>query len=165
MFHCEAIAPCPMAAHHREEPGLIRVPPPPFRGLGTSSSTIPSQPSFPQAEQPQVSQPFLTQEMLQALHPLCGPLPDSFQEIPIFLELGSPELDRVASKWPHQGRAEGRITFLALLATFYSMDPRMPLAFLATRAHCWLISKLLFTRTSRSFSAEPTSSRSSPNLY
>jgi len=38
-------------------------------------------------------QPFLMQEMLQAIYPLCGPPWDSFEEIPVLFELGSPELD------------------------------------------------------------------------
>ncbi|XP_048781947.1 uncharacterized protein LOC125684133 isoform X2 [Lagopus muta] len=43
--------------------------------------------------------------------------------------------------------------------------PRMPLALLATRAHCWLTADLPSTRTPRSLSAELPSSSSSPNLY
>jgi len=34
------------------------------------------------------------------------------------------------------------------------MHPRMPLAFLAARAHCWLMVNLSSTRTPRSLSAE-----------
>ena len=42
------------------------------------------------------------------------------------------------------------ITSLDLLATLLLMHPRIPLAFLATRAHCWLMANLLSTRTPRS---------------
>ena len=45
------------------------------------------------------------------------------------------------------------------------MHPRMPLAFLAARAHCWLMVNLLSTRTPRSLSTELLSSRSTPSLY
>ena len=45
------------------------------------------------------------------------------------------------------------------------MHPRMPLAFLAARAHCWLMVNLSSTSTPRSFSAELLSSRSAPSLY
>ena len=45
------------------------------------------------------------------------------------------------------------------------MHPRMPLAFLAARAHCWLIVNLSSTRTPRFLSAELLSSRSIPSLY
>ena len=44
------------------------------------------------------------------------------------------------------------------------MHPRIPLAFLAARAHCWLIVNLSSTRTPRSLSAELLSSRSTPSL-
>ncbi|PKU32409.1 hypothetical protein llap_17287 [Limosa lapponica baueri] len=40
------------------------------------------------------------------------------------------------------------MTSLDLLATLFLMHPRMPLAFLATGAHCWLMVILLSTRTS-----------------
>ena len=45
------------------------------------------------------------------------------------------------------------------------MHPRIPLAFLAARAHCWLMVNLLSTRTPRSLSAELLYSRSTPSLY
>uniref|UniRef100_A0A8C3BGT2 Phospholipid-transporting ATPase n=1 Tax=Cairina moschata TaxID=8855 RepID=A0A8C3BGT2_CAIMO len=48
-----------------------------------------------EAEQTQVSQPFLIWKMLQALYHLCGPPLDSFQEIPVLFVLRSPEMDTV----------------------------------------------------------------------
>lgn len=60
--------------------------------------------------------------------------------------------------WPHQDRVERE-------DHLFSMYPRIPLAFLAVRAHCWLMAQLLFTRTPRSFCTELLSSRSSPKLY
>lgn len=57
-----------------------------------STVKVPSQPSLLQAEQALVSQPFLTQEMLQALHHLYSPLLHSLQNFPVFLELGILEL-------------------------------------------------------------------------
>ena len=45
------------------------------------------------------------------------------------------------------------------------MHPRMPLAFLTARAHCWLINNLSSTRTPKSLSTELLSSRSAPSLY
>jgi len=44
------------------------------------------------------------------------------------------------------------------------MHPRIPLAFLAARGHCWLMVNLSSTRTPRSLSAELLSSRSAPSL-
>ena len=58
-----------------------------------------------------------------------------------------------------------RITSFDLLATIFVLHPKIPLAFLATRAHCWLMANLMSTRTCRSFSTELPSSRSSPYLY
>jgi len=49
------------------------------------------------------------------------------------------------------------MTSLDLLAMLLLKHPRIPLAFLATRAHCWLMANLLFTWTS--FSTEFLSSR------
>ena len=55
---------------------------------------------------------------------------------------------------PHQVRVGGRRNSLDLLATLLLMHPRIPLAFLAARAHCWLMVKLLSTSTPRSLSTE-----------
>jgi len=45
--------------------------------------------------------------MLQSPHHPHSPPLDSLQQILIFLELRSPELDRVLQMGPHYGRAEG----------------------------------------------------------
>jgi len=45
----------------------------------------------------------------------------------------------------------GTITSLLLLATLFLIQARMPLAFLATWAHCWLMFSWLSTRSPRSF--------------
>ena len=52
------------------------------------------------------SQPFLIQEVLWASIYLHDAPLDSLQQFPVFLELGSPELDTALQLWPHQGRAE-----------------------------------------------------------
>jgi len=67
-----------------------------------NSNEIPSQPFLLQIEQPQVSQPLLVREMLQALNHFCIPLLDSLQQFPVFLELKNPEMDTVLQVWPHQ---------------------------------------------------------------
>lgn len=41
--------------------------------------------------------------------------------------------------WPCQGGAEGKITSLKLLAVLFLLHSRIPLAFLAVRAPCWLL--------------------------
>jgi len=45
------------------------------------------------------------------------------------------------------------ITSLFLLATLFLIQARMPLAFLATWAHCWLMFSQLSTNTPRSWAA------------
>jgi len=129
-----------------------------------SVAQIPSQPSPPHTEQPQGSQPFLIQEMLQALIS-PQPSPGSPQQFPACLELGSPALGPVLRMWPPQGRAEGRRTSLTLLATLCAMHPGVPLAFLATRANCWFMVTLLATKTPRSFSSELLSSSTVLSLH
>ena len=70
------------------------------------------------------------------------------------------------NSWCGHTRTEwrGRTTSLNLLAIFFVIHLRRPLAFLATRAHCWLMVSLLSARTPMSFYSE-LSSRSAPNLY
>jgi len=110
--------------------------------------------SFSRLTSPWGSQCFLTREMLQALTHHCHPQLDSLQQLPVFCARRSPELDAALQLWPHQGTTEGRITCLALLATLFVTHPWVPLAFLATWAHLWLMASLLPTRTPRSFSAQ-----------
>ncbi|KAK4809169.1 hypothetical protein QYF61_006427 [Mycteria americana] len=59
----------------------------------------------------------------------------------------------------------GRITFLELLAVLYLMQPRIPLAFCAARAHYWLMFNLVPTRILRSFFARLLSSWVAPSIY
>jgi len=70
----------------------------------------------------------------------------------MFLEVGSPELQY--SRWGlTRAEKRGRRTSFDLLAILLVMHPRIPLAFLAARAHCWLTVHLS-TRTPRPCSAE-----------
>ena len=87
--------------------------------------------------------PQLLREMLQVPTQLCGPLLDPLQQFPVFLQPGSPELVTVLQMRPHRDRVKGRITSLDLLAMLFLVHPGIPLAFLATRAHCWLMANLL----------------------
>ena len=102
-------------------------------------------------QESRVPQPFLAWEILQALNCLHGPPLDSLEEIPVFLELRSPELDSVFSCGLTRAEWRGRITSLDLLSTLFLMYTRIPLACLATGAHCWLMAKLLSSRIPRSF--------------
>jgi len=68
-----------------------------------SIAKMPPQSSFLQAEQTQVSQPFLIREMLQVSNHLSSCLLDLLQQFPVFLELSSPELDTVLPLWQSKG--------------------------------------------------------------
>ena len=67
---------------------------------------VPSQSSFLKDEPTQVTQPFLTGQMLQALFHLCGPPQDSLQEISVFFVPGNLELDTVLQVRPDRDRVE-----------------------------------------------------------
>ena len=67
--------------------------------------------------------------------------------------------------WLHRGRVDGEYHLPWPVATFFLMHSRIPLAFLASRAHCLLMANLLSTGTPRSFSTELPSSRLYPSLY
>ncbi|XP_055576153.1 uncharacterized protein LOC129736772 [Falco cherrug] len=78
-------------------------------------------------------------------------------------------LDWGAQRWTQHSSCSlpsaeqrGRITSLDLLAMLLLMHPRVLLAALATRAHCWLVGNLLSTSTPTSFSAELPPSRPAP---
>jgi len=71
-FLCSTLSPVPLVLLlHITEKSLA-----PSSSIFVSIDNILFQPSFPQAEQPQLSQPFLIQSILQALHHLSGPLLD-----------------------------------------------------------------------------------------
>ena len=63
-------------------------------------------------------------------------------------------------------RAEwrGRITSLDLLPMLFLLQPKIPVAFLATRTYWWCVVSLFCPRTPRSFCAELLSSSSAPSL-
>ena len=65
---------------------------PPLRYLYTLIRSAP-EPSLLQAQQSQLSQPFLICQMLQPLCHLCGPLLGPLQYVHVSLVLRSPELD------------------------------------------------------------------------
>lgn len=56
------------------------------------SDEIAPDPSLLQAKQSNLSQPLLLCQMFELLHPLCGPLLDSFQSLHVSL-LETPELE------------------------------------------------------------------------
>jgi len=82
----------------------------PFRYLYTLIR-FPPEPSLLQAEQSQLSQPFLIGEMHRTLHHLHGPLLNSIQYVHVRLVLRSPELDATVRVWPHQYGTEDKDHF------------------------------------------------------
>ncbi|KAK4821856.1 LOW QUALITY PROTEIN: hypothetical protein QYF61_004333 [Mycteria americana] len=61
--------------------------------------------------------------------------------------LSGPTLNTAFEVRPHQCPVQGTITAPVLLATLLLIQARMPLAFLATWAHCWLIFRRLSANT------------------
>ena len=66
------------------------------------------EPSLLQAEQPQLSQPFLIGEVFQPSYHFCGPSLDPLQQLHIFPMLRALELDAGLQVGYHQSREEGQ---------------------------------------------------------
>ena len=100
--------------------------------------------SLLQAEQAQLLQPLFTGEVLQPSDHLCGPPLDPLQQLLIFPVLGTPDLDALLQTGPHEGIVE-RDNNLPVPAVHISRtESRIPFAFQAARAHCWLVSSFFF---------------------
>ena len=59
--------------------------------------------------------------------------------VPHLPAAGEPRTGHSAPDVPSSGQTGREKTFPPLLAMLYATHPRAPLAFLATRAHCWLM--------------------------
>jgi len=79
VFQFVPIASGPVTAHRGKEPGSVFFAP--SLQVFVQIKKIPPEPSLPQAEQSQLSQPLLTEEMLQSLNHLHGPSLDSLQYV------------------------------------------------------------------------------------
>ncbi|KAK4825708.1 hypothetical protein QYF61_002067 [Mycteria americana] len=66
------------------------------------------EPSLLQAEQPQLSHPVFTGEVLQPSDHLRGPPLDSLQQLHVLLMLGAPELNAVVQLGSHESGVEGQ---------------------------------------------------------
>ncbi|KAF4794877.1 hypothetical protein TURU_097864 [Turdus rufiventris] len=86
-----------------------------------------------EAEQAQHPQPFLVRAAPIPSLPLWSPL-DLLQDFHVPLVLSSPELDSALQMCLTRAEQRGRIMSLDLLAMLFLMLPRIPMAFLATRA-------------------------------
>ncbi|KAK4823068.1 hypothetical protein QYF61_025407 [Mycteria americana] len=128
LVQLEAISSRPIACYLGEETDPTSLQPP-------FSDEVSPQPPFLQAEQPQLPQPLPISLVLQTLPQLRCPSLDTLQHLNVLLVVRGPKLNTVFEVQPHQW---GTITALLLLATLFLIQARMPLAFLATWAHCWL---------------------------
>ncbi|KAK4828032.1 hypothetical protein QYF61_022809 [Mycteria americana] len=134
----EAISSRPITSHLGEETN-IHLATTSFQVVVESNKVSP-QPPLLQTKQSQVPQPLLIRLVLQTLHQLRCPSLDMLQHLNVFLALRDPKLNKVFEVWLHQCKYKGMITSIVLLATLFLIKARMLLAFLATWAHCWLIS-------------------------
>jgi len=100
----------------------------------------------------ELSQPLLTGEVFQALQHFGGPVLDIFPVHPAHSGWAQ-NRTKHSRCGPHQYSVD-RITSFDLLAKLCLMQLRIPLAYLAARAWCWLMFNLVSTRTTRLFSAE-----------
>lgn len=64
-----------------------------------------------------------------------------------------------------RARKSERVTSLHLLAMLWLTQPRIPLAFLVRRAHCWLMFSLVPTRSLRFFSVKLLSTWVASSMY
>ncbi|KAK4816292.1 LOW QUALITY PROTEIN: hypothetical protein QYF61_014590 [Mycteria americana] len=109
LFQFKTIAPCPVTT------GLAKksVPIFPIGPLYVLEGCykVSPQPSLLQAEQPQLSQPVLTGEVLQPSDHFRGPPWYSLQQLHVLLVLRTPELDAVLQVESHQSGVEGQNHF------------------------------------------------------
>mgnify|MGYP001857004296 CR=1 FL=1 len=90
-------------------------------------------------------------EVLQPSDHLHGSPLDSLQQVHVLFVLGSPELDAVIQVGSHESRVMGQ-NHLPQPAGHLLTQPRIQLALWPASAHCWLMSSLSPTDTSKSFS-------------
>ncbi|KAK4815747.1 LOW QUALITY PROTEIN: hypothetical protein QYF61_006785 [Mycteria americana] len=113
------------------------------------SNKVSPQTPFLQPKQSQLPQPLPISLVLQTLPQLRCPSLDTLQPLNVSLVVGGPKLNTAFEVWPPSAEYRGTITSLVLLATLFLIQARMPLAFLAAWAHCWLIFRQLSTNTPR----------------
>ncbi|KAJ7415938.1 hypothetical protein WISP_75203 [Willisornis vidua] len=151
---------CPTAGHLGEETNPCLAPAS-FQGVVGRNEDSPEPPLL-QAKHPQLPQPFLTGPVLQSLHQSCPSL-DPLQHLNVLPKLRGSELGTALAMWPHQCQVKRKNHCPGPAGHTVPDKARTPLAFLATRAHCWLMFSFLSIRTPRSISAWLLSSHSVPS--
>ncbi|RMB89921.1 hypothetical protein DUI87_33695 [Hirundo rustica rustica] len=107
------------------------------------SDKVTSESPLLQAKERQLPQPLLTGLVFQVPHQPCCPPLDALKHLNVLPKLRDPELDTALQVWPHQCRVEGKNDLPAPAGHTIPDPGQVPLAFLATWAHCWLMSSLL----------------------
>ena len=120
------------------------------------------QPSLLQAEQPQISQPFLIGEVFHPSDHFCGPPLDPLQQLHVLIVLGDAELDAVLQMRCHQSRAKGQ-NHLPQPAGCASFDAAQGL--LGCERTLPVILNFWSASTCKSFSSRLLSIHSLPSLY
>jgi len=156
----EAISSCPITGYLGEETNT-HLTTTAFQVV-VESDKAPPQPPLLQTKQPQLPQLLLIRLVLQTLYQLSCPSLDTLQPLNVLLVVRGPKLNTAFKVWPHQCQYRGTIPSLVPLATLFLLEARMPLAFLAPWAHCWLMFSRLLTSTPRSNSAGQLSRHSPP---
>ncbi|KAK4819180.1 hypothetical protein QYF61_025995 [Mycteria americana] len=125
----KTITPCPIATGPTKKSVPIFLTSP--LEVLKSCNKVSLEPSLLQAEQPQLSQPFLTAEVFQPSDHLHVPPLDPLQQVDACLVLRTPDLDAVLQGGLSRAEQRGRILSLDLLATLLWMQPRIRLPFWA----------------------------------
>ena len=129
-----------------------------FRGVAESCKLSPEPPLLP-TEQSQFLQPLLLRVVLQAPHNCIALCWTRFSAcLHVFLIVKGSKLNITLKVWLYQSWVQRGYHLPAPAGNIISAKTRMPLAFLAICAHCWL------TNSPRSFSSKQLSSHSSPSL-
>jgi len=92
-YLCSSLWPSPLVLFSQTAEKRLAMSLTPTLKIFINFNQIPSESSFLKPEWTQFAQPFLMQEMLQALYHLCDPPLDSLQEIPVFFYTGEPMTD------------------------------------------------------------------------
>lgn len=100
--------------------------------------------------------------MCSSIIHLSSSLMDPLQSAHTSLALESSAQDPEHQAWPQQLQAEGKNDLPQTAGNISPDKPRMPLAFFAMKAHCWLMFNLVSTRKFRSSSTKLLSTAGQP---
>ena len=153
----EAISSCPVTCYLGEETNT-HLTTSCFQ-VAVESNKVSPQPPLLQTKKPQLPQLFLIRLVLQIIlqtpHQLFS---DTLQHLNVLLVVRGPKLNTVLGVQPHQCQVQGHDPLPTPAGHPFLTKARMLLAFLATRAHCWLTFSQLSTSTPSLLSSHSSSS-------